>query len=62
MVILLKWICYFKYRSQNFNWIIGIYFFDKLTLFRLHKKHVKKDRTRQKNQNKIYKCARDKIN
>ena len=54
--------CYFEYRSQNFNWIIRIDFFDKLTLFRLHKKHVKKDRTRQKNQNKIYKCARDKIN
>ena len=35
------------YRSQNFNWIIQIDFFDKLTLFtchlfRLYKKHVKK--------------------
>ena len=33
MLILLKWICYFKYRSQKFNWIIKIIFFDKFTLY-----------------------------
>ena len=74
MQILLKWICYFKYRSQHINWIIWVDFF--LTnslfiwyLFRLYKKNVKKESEikqkwllkRQKNQNKKYKCAKIRI-
>ena len=54
MQILLKWICYFKYRSQHINWIIWVDFF--LTnslfiwyLFRLYKKTLKKSQRLNKN-------------
>ena len=48
MLVPLKWICYFKYKSQKFNWLIQIDLFDKLTLFRLYKKHVKKKTEKNK--------------
>ena len=44
MLILLKWICYFKYRSQHINWIIQVDFF--LTnsdyLFDIYLDYIKK--------------------
>ena len=62
MLILLKWICYFKYRSQNFNWIIQIDFLINSHLFRLYKNYVKEDKKKtKKNQNKIHKCAKNRI-
>ena len=53
------------YRSQNFNWIIQIDFFDKQTLFishlfRLYKKHVKK-RSKRQNKSNFYKDKKIKI-
>ena len=54
MLILVKWICYFIYRSQNLNWIIRVYFFDK-HIYLDYIKNVKKS------WREIYKCAKNRI-
>ena len=54
MLILLKWICYFKYRSQHINWIIRVDFF--LTnsdyLFDIYLDYIKKTLKKSQRLNK----------
>ena len=63
MVILLKWICYFKYGGQNFKWIIwwiNRFFWQTHVIHLDHIEHVK-GKTDTKNQTKMYECAKNKI-
>ena len=57
--------CYYYFNESVIlnNWIIRIDFFGKPTLFIsiINKNHVKKDKKRPKNQNKIYKYAKNRI-
>ena len=59
MSVLLKWICYVNIEVKTLiEQYKSSFLINSNYLFRLYKKYVKKDK---KNQNKIYKCAKNRM-